>query len=174
MPVLRRLFRIEGAPGPGEPAELSVRIDGDRAEARLGGRLHRLELIPRPDGTFVGIFESGRVLRSRIFPGKGGTRICTRGRDIVLRLFDPREELASSETSAGQSEVLAAMPGRVIEVKVRKGDSVSRGDLLLVLEAMKMQNEIRAESEGKVASLECEAGQVVESGAVLLRFESER
>jgi acetyl/propionyl-CoA carboxylase alpha subunit len=164
---------MEGAPGA-ESAEMSVRIEGDRAEAEIGGRRHRLELIPRADGTFVGIFESGRVLRSRIVPGKRGTRVRTRGRDFVLRLFDPREEPALAGPSAGSSEVVAAMPGRVIEVKVRKGDTVQSGDLLLILEAMKMQNEIRAEAGGTVSSLECEAGQVVESGAVLLRFESER
>ena len=71
-PALMRLFRVEGGPGPEESAEMSVRLEGDRAEARIGGRRHRLELIPRADGTFVGIFESGRVLRSRITPAKGG------------------------------------------------------------------------------------------------------
>ena len=62
----------------------------------------------------------------------------------------------------------------MIEVKVRKGDAVRSGDLLLILEAMKMQNEIRAEGSGTVASLECEAGQAVESGAVLIRLEPGR
>lgn len=171
---MRRLFRVEGSPGAEESAEMSVRLEGERAEVQIGDRRHRLELIPRSDGTFVGIFESGRVLRSRIVPGKRGTRVRTRGRDFVLRLFDPREELAASGPSAGSSEVLAAMPGRVIELKVGKGDSVRSGDLLLILEAMKMQNEIRAEGDGTVSSLECEAGQAVESGAVLLRFESDR
>jgi len=170
---LTRLFRIEGMPGDGGSSEVSVRLEGDRAEVRLRDRRHRLELIPRSDGTFVGIFESGRVLRSRVTPGKRGTRIRTRGRDSLLELFYPRDELASSGPSPGASEVSAAMPGRVIELRVRAGDRVQSGDLLLIIEAMKMQNEIRAESEGVVASLECEAGQAVESGAVLLRFESE-
>lgn len=171
---MTRLFRVEGAPGPEESAEMTVRLEGDRAEARIGGRRHRLELIPRADGTFVGIFESGRVLRSRISPAKGGTRVRTRGSDFVLGLFDPREEIAAAGSSAGSSEVLSAMPGRVIEVKVQKGESVKSGDVLLILEAMKMQNEIRAETDGTVASLECEAGQTVDSGALLLRFEPER
>ncbi len=169
-----RLFRVEGAPGPEESAEVSVRLEGDRAEARIGGRRHRLELIPRADGTFVGIFESGRVLRSRITPAKGGTRVRTRGRDFVLGLFDPREELSAAGSSAGSSEVVSAMPGRVIEVRVRRGDAVKSGDVLLILEAMKMQNEIRSETDGMVASLECEAGQTVDAGALLLRFEPAR
>ncbi len=172
--ALKRLFRVERGGPDGEPSEMSVRIDGDRALVEIGGRQHRLDLTPRADGTFVGIFESGRVLRSRIVPGKRETRIRTRGRDLTLRLFDPREEPAAAGPSGGVSEVLAAMPGRVIEVKVRKGDSVGSGDLMLILEAMKMQNEIRAEASGTVASLECEAGQTVDSGAVLIRFEPDR
>ena len=169
-----RQFRLEGAPGSPEPVELSVRLEGDRAETRVGGRSHRLEILARADGTFVGIFESGRVLRSRITPEKRGTRIRTRGSDFVLGLFDPREEPSAGGGSAGSSEVVSAMPGRVIEVRVKKGDSVKSGDVLLILEAMKMQNEIRSETDGTVASLECEAGQAVESGALLLRFEPER
>ncbi len=171
---MRRLFRIQEVPGSEGPAEVSVRLEGDLAEVGIGERRHRVELIPRSDGTFVGIFASGRVLRSRILPGKGGTRVRTRGQDFVLKLFDPREEAAASGISGGPSEVSAAMPGRVIEVRVAPGDRVKPGDVLLILEAMKMQNEIRAESEGVVASLECAAGEAVESGAVLLRFESER
>jgi acetyl/propionyl-CoA carboxylase alpha subunit len=171
---MKRVFRVEGAPGAGESAEMSVRLEGDRAVVEIGGRRHSLELAPRADGTFVGIFESGRVLRSRIVPGKRETRIRTRGRDLSLRLFDPREETAAPGSSEGAGEVVAAMPGRVIEVKVRKGDSVRRGDLLLILEAMKMQNEIRAEAEGTVASLECSAGQAVEAGAVLIHLEPVR
>ncbi|MGH9441445.1 MAG: acetyl-CoA carboxylase biotin carboxyl carrier protein subunit [Thermoanaerobaculia bacterium] len=148
-----------------------MRIEGDRAEAEIEGRRHRLEILPRADGTYVGIFESGRVLRFRVFPGKRGTRIRTRGREFTIGLFDPREEPGAAAASSGSSEVLSAMPGRVIEVKVRKGDAVKSGDVLLILEAMKMQNEIRAETDGTVESLECEAGQTVESGALLLRFE---
>ena len=170
---MKRLFRLGGIPGETEPVEVGVRLEGDRADVELAGRHHRLELIARADGTVVGIFGSGRVLRSRVFPGKRGTRIRTRGRDLTLNLYDPREEPSSSAGASGSSEVSAAMPGRVVEVKVRKGERVQSGDVLLILEAMKMQNEIRAESEGVVASLECEAGKAVEAGAVLLRFEAE-
>jgi acetyl/propionyl-CoA carboxylase alpha subunit len=171
---MKRLFRLGGIPGSSAPAEISVRLEGDRAEVDLGGRRHRLELIPRADGTFVGIFGNGRVLRSRVSPRKRGTRIRTRGQDLLLDLFDPREEPSSSAGASMSSEVSAAMPGRVVEVKVRTGDRVRSGDVLLILEAMKMQNEIRAESEGVVASIDCQSGQAVETGAILVRFEAER
>jgi 3-methylcrotonyl-CoA carboxylase alpha subunit len=59
------------------------------------------------------------------------------------------------------------MPGRVVEVRVRPGDQVDRGAVLLVLEAMKMQNEIRAAERGVVSRCEVSAGDAVEGGALL-------
>ena len=66
------------------------------------------------------------------------------------------------------------MPGRVIQVSVALGESFERGDLLLVLEAMKMQNEIRAERGGLVKQVGIRAGEAVEGGAVLLTVQSVR
>jgi acetyl/propionyl-CoA carboxylase alpha subunit len=166
--LLRRLFRLEGN-GTGVEAGIAVDLKGDRAEAEVSGRRIRLDLQPRSDGSFVALFEGGRVLRARVFPGRHETRVRVRGREMVIGLFDPREEVGG-ETETAAANVLAPMPGRVIEVKVARGDAVSKGDLLLILEAMKMQNEIRAEADGTVASVECEAGQAVEAGSVLIRF----
>jgi biotin carboxyl carrier protein len=65
------------------------------------------------------------------------------------------------------------MPGRVVEVSVAPGDSVPPGGLLLVLEAMKMQNEIRSARGGRVARVEVVAGRPVEGGARLVVLEPE-
>ena len=64
------------------------------------------------------------------------------------------------------------MPGRVVEVAVVLGQTVSPGALLLVLEAMKMQNEIRSEQGGTVVRLDVEKGRAVESGALLVTLEA--
>jgi len=166
---MKRIFRRVGADG--EPdAEITIELTGDRARAEIGGRSVSVELMPKPDGTFVAIFGHGRVIRSRIFTEKKETRVRTRGREAALTLFDPRDESAAGAAPESVSEVLAAMPGRVLEVRVEKGDRVVRGDLLLILEAMKMQNEIRAEADQVVASIECAPGQAVEAGALLIRF----
>jgi biotin carboxyl carrier protein len=164
---MKRLFRL-GANGTEK--EVSVEIRGDEALVSVGGRTQRLELFSQSDGTTLALFENGRVIRGRVSPGKRETRIRTRGREVALPLYDPREEIASGASSAAASEVVAVMPGRVVEVKVREGDRVLPGDLLLVLEAMKMQNEIRAEAEGIVRAVQCEAGQPVEAGAPLIQF----
>ena len=59
------------------------------------------------------------------------------------------------------------MPGKILAVKAQVGQAVKAGDAILVLEAMKMENDIVAPQDGTVASINCSVGEQVESGAVL-------
>lgn len=68
--------------------------------------------------------------------------------------------------------IQAKMPGRVTRVFVQEGDEVKRGQTLLIMEAMKMENEIRSETDGQVANLHIEAGQSIESGASLIEIKT--
>ncbi len=68
---------------------------------------------------------------------------------------------------AGGTKVCAPMPGTILDVKVAQGASVKKGDLLFILEAMKMENEIFADCDGVVASINTSKGSAVDSGAVL-------
>lgn len=67
----------------------------------------------------------------------------------------------------GNVAVTAPMPGKILAVKAKEGDSVKAGDVLLVLEAMKMENDIVAPQDGVVASINVKVGDSVESGAKL-------
>jgi len=67
----------------------------------------------------------------------------------------------------GNVAVSAPMPGKILAVKAKEGDSVKAGDVLLVLEAMKMENDIVAPQDGVVASINVRVGDSVESGAKL-------
>ena len=68
---------------------------------------------------------------------------------------------------AGAQTVSAPMPGTILKVNVSNGQAVKKGDVLMVLEAMKMENEILAANDGTVSSVNVTAGQSVESGTVL-------
>lgn len=70
--------------------------------------------------------------------------------------------------SAGAVTVKAPMPGNILDVKVKAGDSVKAGDILVILEAMKMENEIVAPQDGTVASINVNKGDTVNSGDVLV------
>ena len=68
---------------------------------------------------------------------------------------------------AGGEKVSAPMPGNILAVNVAAGDTVKRGQVLMILEAMKMENEIMAPCDGTIASVHTSKGSAVESGALL-------
>ena len=75
---------------------------------------------------------------------------------------------AAPAGAAGSVTVTAPMPGNILDVKVKAGDSVKAGDTLLILEAMKMENEISAPQDGTIASVNVRKGDVVNSGDLLI------
>ena len=80
----------------------------------------------------------------------------------------PAAAPAAPAGAAGAVSVTAPMPGNILDVKVKAGDSVKAGDTLLILEAMKMENEISAPQDGTIASVNVRKGDVVNSGDLLI------
>ena len=76
----------------------------------------------------------------------------------------------TSDVSDSDLPLRAPMPGSVIKVNVNRGDSVKRGDSLVILEAMKMENEISAPEDGVISAINVSAGNSVASGDVLLYY----
>lgn len=79
----------------------------------------------------------------------------------------PAVSAAPKASAAGSVKVSAPMPGKILSVKVNVGQAVKRGDVMMILEAMKMENEIVATQDGTVASIEVAAGSAVEAGDTL-------
>ncbi|SFR99138.1 biotin/lipoyl-containing protein [Anaeromicropila populeti] len=77
---------------------------------------------------------------------------------------------AAPAGSQGSVKVNAPMPGKILGVKVNPGQAVKRGDVVVILEAMKMENEVVAPQDGTVASVNVAVGDMVESGDVLATF----
>lgn len=75
---------------------------------------------------------------------------------------------AAAPVAAGATTVSAPMPGKVLSVNVKVGDAVKSGDVLMILEAMKMQNEIMAPADGTVSDVRVSAGQTVGTGDVMI------
>lgn len=96
--------------------------------------------------------------------------------NISVLVSDHRDQLlaelgADEGVSGKDSRVDAPMPGLVLKIHVSPGDAVQRGDSLLVLEAMKMENDIKAHFDGTVSSVHVSTGDAVSKGAILIEFE---
>ena len=131
----------------------------------------------------VDLAEAGRFLRSlRLEDGtqvalihhRNGTthEISLPECTIHVDITDPLslKRIRTEDQMGASGSIKALMPGRIVRVMVGKGDSVRKGTGLMVLEAMKMENEIQAPSDGTVDEVLVEPGQTVESGAELVRI----
>jgi biotin carboxyl carrier protein len=98
------------------------------------------------------------------------------GNSYQIKIADEYDTLIKKlglSAAAGQKvkEIKAPMPGLVLEVMVDPGQAVQKGDALLILEAMKMENSIKAQGEGVVKRIDVKKGQTVEKGAILIEME---
>lgn len=80
----------------------------------------------------------------------------------------PAKKAAPKTSGAGAIKINAPMPGKIVAVKAQPGAAVKKGDVVIVLEAMKMENEICAAQDGTIASVEVSVGDMVEGGNVLV------
>ncbi len=93
------------------------------------------------------------------------------GRVHRVQLLDARRARTAAAPGAGEREVRAAMPGKIVAVLVEAGATVTRGQGLLVIEAMKMENEVTAPRDGTVQEIRAQPGQTVEAGELLAVIE---
>lgn len=160
----------------GERTErVTVERDGALYRITIGERRHEVEA--RALGPFVkSLLVDGESHETAVFRrAERRWNVGWRGRTSEIEIVDPLEHLAEEAHGgggrAGRQVVCAYMPGRVVSVAVVEGDAVEPGSPLLVLEAMKMQNEIRAEEGGTVCKVHVTPGQAVEGGDALVETE---
>ncbi len=79
----------------------------------------------------------------------------------------PASAPVAKSAGAGSVKIVAPMPGKILAVKVKVGDAVKKGDVVMILEAMKMENEVVATEDGTVASIDVAEGAMVEASDVL-------
>lgn len=89
-------------------------------------------------------------------------------RPVAQRTTSNESKTVKPQVQAGGDSVVAPMPGTIIDVKVNSGQKVKKGDVLVILEAMKMENEIMAPNDGVVADIKTSKGAAVSSGDILV------
>jgi biotin carboxyl carrier protein len=161
--------------GGGSSHEVNVVRDGDAFEVELNGRRQLLELV-RLDGAVASLRfpANGRSFQITYHHGSNGScRVAVGQREFDLRVLTPAEavEAVSAAREAGPSRLMAPIPGKVVAIKVDPGSEVEAGQPLIVLEAMKMENELAADHSGRVTQVHVAVGDTVEGGQLLVELE---
>ena len=123
-------------------------------------------------GDAMSLLVNGRSVRCEIEPGKDGRVAVLVGDEVhPLEILDERRlrlrGAGGKFATEGPQRVEAPMPGKVVRVLVKQGQQVQEGEGLVVVEAMKMENELRSPKSGVVTELHAQEGQPVEAGAKL-------
>lgn len=165
----------------GERAEVLLEALPDgRWRASVDGRVYHLRANPAADGGWQLKLDEGGVAVTAYCARQADVRyVWLRGQVIELQVDDGRDissargaRARGGERSAGgASGVTAIMPGQVREVLVAVGDAVTRGQALLLLEAMKMEIRVTAPADGLVKALLVAQGDVVERGQPLVELD---
>ena len=151
-----------------DESAVDVTSDGRVYTISSDGRTYRLELVEASDGWYD-LSIDGRQVRAYV-SSDGQTRwVSIHGRTVRLTRKLPSARAAAAGHE-GSSELMAPMPGQVRAVNVQAGDAVTRGQVLLVLEAMKMEIRLQAPFDAQIASVDASVGQTVEREQVLVRL----
>jgi Acetyl/propionyl-CoA carboxylase, alpha subunit len=162
-----------------------VRIGGEEYEVLLDGDGVHIDgqdvtaFAEQIDGTPVRLVTIGEEIHRVVVrpgPSRGLYTLWLDGYRFDVEAFDERTRAIRdlSGTAAGPSgpaPLKAPMPGLIVRVNVAVGDAVQAGQGLVVMEAMKMENELRAQAAGKVKSIVVSPGTAVEKGALLIELE---
>ena len=155
--------------------EIEVDLEGD--QVRVGGRSLSATLRRVPGTPLRYLLVDDRpstlVIEGN---GRGQWTIGARGERWDVEAVDERTRHIRSLTGAtagdrGAAPLKAPMPGLVVRVLAEPGEGVARGAGVVVLEAMKMENELKAPADAKVKTVRVRAGEAVEKGQVLVEFE---
>jgi len=157
-------------------------VAGRTARAEVRGADGRYTVVVDGRASEVDVREAGPHIMSLIIGGRshevgierceGGYRVAVRGKVLAVDLVEAARGTAVPRRAAGgPARVQAPMPGKLVRVLVAAGEEVGAGQGLVVMEAMKMENEIRAPRAGRVKEAPVREGQAVETGALLVLLE---
>ncbi len=155
--------------------EVEVEVDGERVT--VGGRAHEASLGVVAGTPVRELLLDGRSEALGVESAGGGRWTITRqGERCEIEVVDERTRhirglTGGADRGRGPVVIKAPMPGLVVRIQVEAGQAVTPGVGLVVLEAMKMENELRASAPGVVRAIRVGPGEAVEKGQVLVEFE---
>jgi biotin carboxyl carrier protein len=155
-----------------EDREFEVEVV-DEHHIRIGDRLLQVDFESVSGQPVFSLILDGKSYESFVYPGDEDWQVLLRGRQYQVKVEDEREKRLRAAAGSGVAEggefhLKAPMPGLVVTVPVNEGQAVEKGQVLLVLESMKMQNELKAPRAGTVGRIRVKTGESVEQKQTLL------
>jgi biotin carboxyl carrier protein len=146
--------------------KLRILVNGHPVEVDA----EQLKRVAQVEPGVYSVLSEGRSFEVRMIETAGGPRLEVDGQRFPAEVYDPRDQGRKSEAAlaTGRQNIAAPMPGKVIRVLVREGDAVEVGQGLVVVEAMKMQNEMKALRVGNVVEVRVRDGETVSAGDTLV------
>jgi len=140
---------------------------------RLGDLPERNAHVEMPEPGVYSVLLDGHVYDARVEETAAALVVVIDGYRFEMEVRDPRRwsRKDAARGSGGVQTLAAPMPGKVVRILVAPGDAVEAGQGLLVVEAMKMQNEMKAQRAGRVLNVSVKEGATVTAGEVLLTIE---
>ena len=128
---------------------------GDKRKVNVDGE--DFEVSMEKEGDFWKVEVEGKIFSIKVDGSKGGS-------------LSPRKKKGARKAKRS-GVVSSSIPGKIISISVSQDEFVSEGDVIMILEAMKMQNEIQAPISGKITELNCEPGDSIEANSPLMVIE---
>ena len=132
-----------------------------------------LQAVKEVEAGVYSVLLEGRSFEVRAIPASDGLRVEAGGRRSMVQVRDPRDASRQSRAAlgSGRQNISSSMPGKVVRLLVREGDAVDAGQGLVVVEAMKMQNEMKSSRVGRVVEVRVRDGDTVGAGDTLVVLE---
>jgi biotin carboxyl carrier protein len=158
----------------GRDAEVGFQADGGGLRLEVEGRTLEADFQRLPDGEVYSLLVDGRSYEVRVAPAGRAVEVTLHGITLPVAVHHPLEqviEAAQHTAGAGGGETIAApMPGLVVAMRVRPGQTIAPGQAVVVIEAMKMQNELSARHGGVVSEVLVAERASVSTGQPLVRI----
>jgi biotin carboxyl carrier protein len=146
----------------------------DENHVRFGDEVIEVDLAVVGDQSLYSLLVNGESYEGYLYPDEDTWQVLLLGKSYSVHVMDERERRLRSSAflsiATGEYTLKAPMPGLIIAVQVDEGQQVQAGQILAVLESMKMQNELRAPRAGKVTRLRIKSGDSVKQKQILLNI----
>ena len=145
----------------------------DEHHVSVDGAMYEVDFMPVGDQPVYSLVVNGTSVEAHIYPNEDTWQVLFRGTLFTAYVEDEREKrlraaLAGRVAEHEDYHLKAPMPGMVVSIPVQEGQVIQKGDVLVVLESMKMQNELRSPRDGKVIRVRVKAGDRVEQKETML------